>query len=80
MPLNPATLSAQIKAARLAGNPGAEIVDNAALTADCDAIAQAVVSHIIANALVTVPPGVAVVVAVPAGTGATVAPGIGSIT
>jgi hypothetical protein len=52
MPLNAATLSAEIKAARLAGNPGAQIVNNAALTADCDAIANAVVAHIVANAVV----------------------------
>jgi hypothetical protein len=52
MPLNPTTLSAEIRAARLAGNPSAEVVDNAALTADCDAIAQAVISHITANAVV----------------------------
>lgn len=55
MALSASALSALIKAQRLAGNPGAEIVDNAALTADCDAIAAAVVAHIQAAALVTVP-------------------------
>lgn len=55
MPLNASTLSAAIKAARLASNPGGQIANNAALTADCDAIASAVVAHIIASAVVTVP-------------------------
>lgn len=52
---------------------------NPALVELCDDIADAVVAHITANAVVTVPLGVAVQVAVPAGTGATTAPGIGSV-
>jgi hypothetical protein len=78
MALNPAALSALIKSKRLAAL-GEAAVDNEAMAADCDAIAQAVIEHITAAAVVTTPPGVAVTVAVPAGTGATVAPGVGSV-
>jgi hypothetical protein len=46
----------------------------------CNSIAQKTVSHIMTNAVVTTPPGVPVTVAVPAGTGATTAPGVGAIT
>ncbi len=55
MALSASVLSAAIKAQRLAGNPSAEIVNNAALQKDCDAIAAAVVAHIQAAAIVTVP-------------------------
>ena len=55
MALSASVLSAAIKAQRLAGNPGAQIVNNAALTADCDAIAAAVVAHITAAAVLVVP-------------------------
>ena len=79
MALNAASLSTALRAAMLA-NPTIGAIDGAGLTAMCDAIATTVVSHITANAVVTVPPGVAVVVAVPAGTGATTAPGVGAIT
>jgi hypothetical protein len=79
MALNSTTLSAALRAAMLA-NPAIGAIDGAGLTAMCDAIASTVVAHITANAVVTVPPGVAVVVAVPAGTGATTAPGVGAIT
>lgn len=57
------TLSSAIRAALLA-NPDAKAVDNAALTALCDAIATRVVAHIVANAVVNslglvAPPGTA---------------------
>lgn len=55
-------------------------IDGPGLTALCDAISSKVVEHIIAAAVVTIPLGVAVQVAVPAGTGATIAPGVGGIT
>ena len=58
--MNSAALSASIKSKRLAAL-GAAGVNNAAMTADCDAIAQAVIEHIQANALI--PPGIAVVTA-----------------
>lgn len=53
MPLtgSEATLSDAIKSALLADGDSAA-VDNAALTALCDAIAGAVVAHIVANAVV----------------------------
>lgn len=80
MALNPVALAALIRAKRVAALTGATgVADGPELSADCQAIAEAVVEHIMAAAIVTVPPGVAVAVAVPAGTGATVAPGIGSI-
>jgi hypothetical protein len=53
MALNPATLSSALRATLLGANAG--WLDNAALTATCDAIAQAVVAHITANAVVAVP-------------------------
>jgi hypothetical protein len=61
MALSAATLSAAMKAALLA-NPSTQAIDNAALTAVCDAIAQSVVSHITASAIVlpllmVAPPG-----------------------
>ncbi len=49
--------------------------DNASLKALCDAIATVVVSHIIANAVVTVAPGQTI-----AGTGGGPAPVVGSTT
>jgi hypothetical protein len=54
MPLtgSASVLSAALRAARLAANPTAQVVNNAALTADCDAIATTVIAHITANALV----------------------------
>ena len=45
----------------------------------CNTFAQVTVAHIIANAVVTVPPGVLVSVAFPAGTGATSGPGVGTV-
>jgi hypothetical protein len=80
MALNPATLSTAIKSAVLAD---VNVRDNASLKTLCDAIAQAVVAHIAANAVVTVAAGIPI-----AGTGggaapvagATTAPGVGVIT
>lgn len=66
--------------AALLANADTRAVDNTALTAMCDCIADTVVAHIVAAAVVTIPPGVPVVVAVPAGTGGTTAPAIGAIT
>lgn len=57
MALNSTTLSALIKTKRLAAL-GAAGVNNAAMTADCDAIAQAVVEHVLAFAVVA--PGIVV--------------------
>lgn len=53
--------SAALKAALLA-NPNAAAVNNAALTALCDCIAQTIIPHIVANVLVNslgliAPPG-----------------------
>lgn len=78
MALSTAALSALIKSKRLAAL-GEAAVDNDAMAADCNAIAEAVIEHFMAAAVVTTPLGVAVQVAVPAGTGATIAPGIGSV-
>jgi hypothetical protein len=70
MALNPTTLASAIKSA-LQADP--QVGDNASLQTLCDAIAQAVVSHIVANAVVTVPPGVPI-----AGTGGGPAPVVGA--
>lgn len=53
MPLagSESTLSASLKAALLAGPTGA--VDNEALDAFCDALADVVIAHIVANATVS---------------------------
>jgi hypothetical protein len=63
-------------------NPDIGAVDDTGLTALCDAIAGTVVDHIVAAAVVTIPPGVAVATTgtAAAQTGATTAPGVGSIT
>ncbi len=50
MALNATTLGAAIRSAILSKGEG--ITDNAATTALCDAIAEAVVAHITANAVV----------------------------
>lgn len=60
MPLNSATLAAAIKAKRLAALGGA-VQDGPELDADCRAIAEAVVEHVTAFAVVTFPPGAIVV-------------------
>jgi hypothetical protein len=64
----------------LADAANTKAVDGPALTALCDCLAQATIEHIVAAAVVTVPPGVAVQVVVATGTGATTAPGVGAIT
>jgi hypothetical protein len=61
MTLNASALGAAIRAARLA-DAATKAVDNAALTADSNAIASAVIAHITANAVVlplllVAPPG-----------------------
>jgi LytS/YehU family sensor histidine kinase len=55
MPLGPSApaLSSALRAALLSSDAG--WLDNAALTSTCDAIANTVLSHIVANALVNVP-------------------------
>ena len=78
MALSAPTLSAAIKAGLLA-NPDAAAVDNAALTALCDEIAAAVVAHIQAAAVVTVAAPIPVQVVPATGTGATTAPGGGTV-
>lgn len=65
MALSASVLSNLIKTQRLAGNPAAMVEDNAALQKDCDAIAAAVVAHIVAAGVVTVP---ALGIAAPPGT------------
>ncbi len=51
MPLNPTTLSASLKTLLLA-NTDSKAIDNAALKALCDCIAEAVVTHITTQAVV----------------------------
>lgn len=77
MALNADTLKTELRAALLAA--GCNAVDCDQLTGLCKAIADAVVAHITANATVTVQPGIGVTVAIPAGTGSTVTPGMGTI-
>lgn len=80
MALNASALSALIKSKLLADADSAA-VDNDALAALCNCVAQACVEHIVAAAVVTVPPGVAVATAggPAAQTGATTAPGVGTV-
>lgn len=86
MALSASTLSGLIRTALAPTADGtgnaSHAVDNAQLTALCDAIAGAVVTHLKAAAVVTVPSGVAVATAgsATAQVGATTAPGIGAIT
>lgn len=81
MALNSTTLSALIKSKLLADAANSKAVDNAALTSLCDCVAQACVEHFVAAAVVTVPPGVAVATTgtAAAQTGATTAPGVGTV-
>ncbi|OFV81987.1 MAG: hypothetical protein A2Y78_00185 [Acidobacteria bacterium RBG_13_68_16] len=79
MAMSSSVLSAALRAAMLA-DTAIGAVDGPALTAMCDAIAAAVVTHITGSAVVTVPLGVAVQVVPATGTGATTAPGVGAIT
>lgn len=82
MALSAPTLSGLIRSALAPTADGtgnaSHAVDNAQLTALCDAIAQSVVTHIQTAAVVTVVPGIHVTTS--GGTGATDAPGTGSIT
>lgn len=80
MALSASVLSAAIRAGLL-GNGDSQAVDGAQLTALCDEIAGAVVAHIVAAAVVTIPPGVAVATTgtAAAQAGATTAPGVGTI-
>jgi hypothetical protein len=80
MALSAPTLSGLIKAGLL-GNGDSAAVDNDALQALCDEVAAAVVTHIVAAAVVTVAPGIAVATTGTgaAQTGATTAPGTGTI-
>lgn len=82
MALSASVLSGLIRSKALAAGAPLNAVDGPALTALCDCIAQACVEHIVAAAVVTVPPGVAVATAggPAAQTGATTAPGVGAIT
>jgi hypothetical protein len=73
MSLSASVLSAAIKANRLAKNPGGNVVDNAALQDDCDAIAAAVVAHITSA-------GVVIPTALEAPSGGGPVTGVGSIT
>jgi hypothetical protein len=79
--LSASTLSELIKSKLLAAAADSKAVDNAALTSLCDCIAQACVEHIVAAAVVTVAPGIAVATAgsAAAQTGATTAPGTGTV-
>ena len=61
----------------VAGHPKASPEQRKAIW---EAIGDAIVSHVVANGVVTIPLGVPVQVVVPAGTGATTAPAIGGIT
>jgi hypothetical protein len=81
MALNASTLAALIKSKLLADAANSKAVDNAALTSLCSCVAQACVEHIVAAAVVTIPPGVAVATAgsAVAQTGATTAPGVGTV-
>ncbi len=58
MPLtgSEAVLSAALRTEMLA-NPDTQALDNDALTAMCDAIAAAILPHIVANILAVAPPG-----------------------
>jgi hypothetical protein len=80
MALNASTLGSLIKSKLLADGDSAA-VDNAALTALCACIAEACVEHIVATAVVTVAPGIPVATAggPAAQTGATTAPGTGTV-
>lgn len=80
MPLSASVLAASLKTAFLA-DPDTLAVEGDPLDSLCKVIADVVVAHVIANAVVTVPPGVAVATAggPAAQTGATTAPGIGTI-
>jgi N-acetylglucosamine kinase-like BadF-type ATPase len=81
-----AVLAALIKSKRLAKLDPAQVAANAAgldaMTDDCAAIAEAVLEHVVANATLVVAAGIPVATAgsAAAQTGATTAPGTGTIT
>jgi len=73
MPLNAAVLSDLIKAQLLAGGVATETDPvtgdpSTLLQETCDAIAESIVDHVVANQLVTIPAG-AVIVSVTGGSG-----------
>lgn len=76
-----ATALAALAKSKLLADSDSQAVDNPALAALCKAFAEATVEHIIAAAVVTIPPGVAVATAgtAAAQTGATTAPGVGTV-
>lgn len=80
MALSASTLKAEVKAAILADDD-ISAIDGDALDGLCDAIATTVVAHITANAVVTVASGIPVATTgtAAAQTGATTAPGSGTI-
>jgi hypothetical protein len=80
--LSASVLSGLIRTKALAAGAPLNAVDGPALTALCDCIAQAVVEHVVAAAVVTIPPGVAVATTgtAAAQAGATTAPGVGTVT
>lgn len=65
--------------AKMQALTGREIRDDRFLQALCQAIAETVIAHLLQNVVLNVDPGIAVQVAFPAGTGATIAPGTGTI-
>jgi hypothetical protein len=73
-------LAALIKTKALA-DPDSQAVDGEALDSFCDMIAAAVVEHVIAAAVVTIPPGVPVATTgtAAAQAGATTAPAVGTV-
>lgn len=82
MPLtgSDAVFSAALRAAMLA-NPDIGAVDDVGLTAMCDAIAQTTLAHLLANGVLVVDAGIPVATTgtAAAQTGATTAPGTGTL-
>jgi hypothetical protein len=70
-----------MRAALLADAANTKAVNGPELTALCNAIANTVVAHVVAAAVVTIPPGVPVATAggPAAQTGATTAPAVGTV-
>jgi hypothetical protein len=70
-----------MRAALLADADNTKAVNGPELTALCNAIANTVVAHVVAAAVVTIPPGVPVATAggPAAQTGATTAPAVGTV-
>jgi hypothetical protein len=71
-----AVLAASIKAKRLAKLDPSQRVDNAAMAADSEAIAEAVIEHFLANAAIAAGIPVSTTGTAAAQTGATTAPGV----